>query len=80
MKRKEFLSTLAMIPFMGGTMKLNDLKNITDEHQHTERMPLLFVGHGNPMNAIDDNAFSRAWKEMGTKLPKPQAILSVSAH
>ena len=43
-------------------------------------MPALFVGHGNPMNAILDNAYSRAWAEIGASLPKPQAILCVSAH
>ncbi|HXT09300.1 MAG TPA: 4,5-DOPA dioxygenase extradiol [Roseiarcus sp.] len=46
----------------------------------TPRLPALFVGHGNPMNAIDDNAYSRAWAEIGARLPKPQAILCVSAH
>lgn len=45
-----------------------------------ERMPLLFVGHGSPMNAIEENEFSASWKELGQKLPKPKAILSVSAH
>ncbi len=44
------------------------------------RMPVLFVGHGSPMNAIEDNAFSRAWTRMGSELPRPRAILSVSAH
>ena len=44
------------------------------------KMPVLFVGHGNPMNAIEDNAFSRAWAEVGQALPRPQAILCVSAH
>lgn len=44
------------------------------------RMPVLFVGHGNPMNAIEDNAFSRAWTRVGSELPRPRAILSVSAH
>lgn len=43
-------------------------------------MPVLFVGHGSPMNAIEDNPFSAAWEQLGTVLPKPQAILSVSAH
>jgi 4,5-DOPA dioxygenase extradiol len=43
-------------------------------------MPALFVGHGNPMNAIEDNSYSRAWAEIGASLPKPQAILCVSAH
>ncbi len=46
----------------------------------TPRLPALFVGHGNPMNAIDDNAYSRAWAALGASLPKPQAILCVSAH
>ena len=44
------------------------------------RMPVLFVGHGSPMNAIEDNEFSRAWGELGTSLPRPKAILCVSAH
>jgi 4,5-DOPA dioxygenase extradiol len=43
-------------------------------------MPVLFVGHGSPMNAIEDNEFSRTWREIGRKLPKPRAILCVSAH
>lgn len=43
-------------------------------------MPVLFVGHGNPMNAIEDNEFSRAWEDVGKALPRPRAILCVSAH
>ena len=43
-------------------------------------MPMMFVGHGNPMNAILDNSFSRTWKDIGKKLPRPEAILSISAH
>lgn len=46
----------------------------------TEKMPVLFVGHGSPMNAIEDNEFARAWTEAGKALPKPRAILCVSAH
>lgn len=45
-----------------------------------ERMPALFVGHGSPMNAIEDNRFSREWEALGARLPRPEAILSVSAH
>lgn len=44
------------------------------------RMPVLFVGHGSPMNAVEDNPFSRTWVEAGRALPRPRAILSVSAH
>lgn len=43
-------------------------------------MPVLFVGHGSPMNAIEKNKYSEAWKAMGKKLPKPRAILCISAH
>lgn len=46
----------------------------------SERMPVLFVGHGNPMNAIEDNTFSRTWTALGQQLPEPQAIVVISAH
>ena len=42
--------------------------------------PVLFLGHGSPMNAIEDNAWSRAWRALGERLPRPRAILCVSAH
>jgi 4,5-DOPA dioxygenase extradiol len=45
-----------------------------------DRMPVLFVGHGSPMNAIEDNEFSRAWIEAGKSLPRPKSVLCVSAH
>jgi 4,5-DOPA dioxygenase extradiol len=49
--------------------------------QHaSERMPVLFVGHGSPMNAIESTPFSQAWEGMGRRLPRPRAILCVSAH
>ena len=44
------------------------------------RMPVLFIGHGSPMNAIEDNEFSRAWLAAGKALPHPKAILCISAH
>jgi len=43
-------------------------------------MPVLFLGHGSPMNAIEDNPWSRAWRELGASLPRPRAVLCVSAH
>ena len=46
----------------------------------TARMPVLFVGHGSPMNAIEDNEFSRGWARAAAEIPKPRAILCVSAH
>lgn len=44
------------------------------------RMPALFIGHGSPMNTLEDNGYTRAWREMGQHLPRPRAVLVVSAH
>lgn len=46
----------------------------------TKKMPILFVGHGSPMNAIEDNDYSRGWAKIANEIPKPEAILSISAH
>jgi 4,5-DOPA dioxygenase extradiol len=46
----------------------------------TGRLPALFIGHGNPMNAIQDNATTRAWAALGRALPRPKAVLCISAH
>lgn len=46
----------------------------------TVRMPVLFVGHGSPMNAIEDNQYTGKWIEIARRIPKPEAILSISAH
>ena len=43
-------------------------------------MPALFIGHGSPMNTLELNGYTRAWRELGRKLPRPRAILCVSAH
>lgn len=45
-----------------------------------EKMPALFIGHGNPMNAIEENEYTATWREIGQALTKPKAILTVSAH
>ncbi len=47
---------------------------------HDRRMPVVFFGHGNPMNALDDNAHTRSWAALGAELPRPRAVLSISAH
>ena len=43
-------------------------------------MPALFIGHGSPMNAIENNPFSRSLERLAQDLPRPRAILCVSAH
>lgn len=44
------------------------------------KMPALFIGHGSPMNALEDNGFTDAWKALGRQLPQPKALLVISAH
>lgn len=46
----------------------------------TQRLPAIFLGHGNPMNALANNAWTRGWAAIGKSLPRPRAVLSVSAH
>ena len=48
--------------------------------QNTEKMPLLFLGHGSPMNAIEENEFVNGFRKVGSEIPTPAAILCISAH
>lgn len=60
---------------------LHGLRNFGEELPlRDERMPLLFVGHGNPMNAIEENDFTRGWREAAEAVPLPAAVLCISAH
>ncbi|MBS4432746.1 4,5-DOPA dioxygenase extradiol [Pectobacterium punjabense] len=47
---------------------------------NTSRMPALFLGHGSPMNVLESNAYTQAWQTLGETLPRPKAIIAVSAH
>lgn len=80
MDRKDFLKTMALLPLGAAGLKLNALQNATKNFTATERMPVLFLGHGNPMNALDDNIFTRGFQAVAKDLPKPRAILCISAH
>ncbi|MFZ5940391.1 MAG: 4,5-DOPA dioxygenase extradiol [Bacteroidota bacterium] len=53
---------------------------IFSELPASEKMPALFIGHGSPMNAIEDNQFVEGWRKLGNSLPPPAAILCISAH
>ncbi|NWJ53197.1 MAG: dioxygenase, partial [Bacteroidetes bacterium] len=61
-------------------MNLNDLQNISDSFNNTQRMPVLFLGHGSPMNAIEENQFVQGFRKIASEIPKPNAILCISAH
>lgn len=80
MKRKDFLQLLSVLPLAGFAMNLNKFKILTDPFENTETFPVLFVGHGSPMNAIEQNEFTNGWQNVSRNLPKPSAILCISAH
>lgn len=62
------------------TMKLSAVNTITSGFETTEKMPVLFLGHGSPMNAIEENEFVAGFRKTGAEIPHPKAILVVSAH
>jgi 4,5-DOPA dioxygenase extradiol len=60
---------------------LSDLHRFSlDLPRQEKRTPLLFIGHGSPMNGIEHNRFSQTWQQKGRELPRPRAILVISAH
>lgn len=59
---------------------LNELNKITRTFTNTAKMPVLFVGHGNPMNAIEENIFVEGFRNIASRIEKPNAILCISAH
>lgn len=79
MNRKEFIKVMSILPLGFGGIKefYNNMESLPDSEQ---TMPVLFIGHGSPMNAIQQNSFTEALRKAGTKLPKPKAIMVVSAH
>jgi len=80
MNRKEFIKSLALLPILTSTMKLNELEKIAAPMRSTGKMPVLFLGHGSPMNAIEENEFVRGFRKVGKEIQKPNAILCISAH
>lgn len=78
MERKEFLKLLtaaAMITSLSGFRRFTSALGEQDQ-----KMPVLFVGHGSPTNAIEDNEFTQRWKKLAKEIPQPAAVLVVSAH
>lgn len=59
---------------------LNELKDFSRLFSNTETMPLLFLGHGSPMNAIEENEFVKGFRDIAKRIPQPNAILCISAH
>lgn len=79
MERKEFIKSAIMGAI--GITTLSAFKNFTDALPEQEQlMPVLFVGHGSPMNGILDTEFSRRWTQLAKEITEPKAVLVISAH
>lgn len=80
MTRTQFLAALSALPAGGTLLNRQAFESLTKALPSTEPMPVLFIGHGSPMNAINDNPYVQGWKRTAKQLPRPAAILVVSAH
>src|SRR5690606_32037051 len=79
MQRKQFIKTL--LTGVAGMTTLTAFNRFTDSLGEQEQlMPVLFIGHGSPMNGILDNEFSQKWAKLAKEIPTPKAVLVVSAH
>jgi 4,5-DOPA dioxygenase extradiol len=79
MNRKEFIRLITLSPIIT-SMTLQELNAASSHFKNSPMMPILFIGHGSPMNAIEHNEFTAQWKKIAQNLPRPQAILCISAH
>lgn len=81
MNRKIFLKTIiSALPATLWTMKINAFNTILENWENTPKMPVLFLGHGSPMNAIVENEFVQGFRKVSSEIETPKAIVVVSAH
>ena len=78
MNRKNFITLFSGGIAMASIQPFYDWTKGLGEEE--EKMPVLFIGHGSPMNAIEDNEFSKRWQKMGKEIRTPKAVVVVSAH
>lgn len=71
---------MAALPLTGAALKVSSLRELSQNFEATEKFPVLFLGHGSPMNAIEENEFVDGFRNIGRTLEKPTAILVISAH
>jgi 4,5-DOPA dioxygenase extradiol len=79
MERKKFIKTIVTGATIMTTLSAFN-KFTSDLKEQEQLMPVLFVGHGSPMNGIEDNEFSERWVQMAKEIPTPAAVLVISAH
>jgi 4,5-DOPA dioxygenase extradiol len=80
MKRVDFIRNLAILPLATERRMLQSLFDMIDKKSESELQPVLFLGHGSPMNAIEENEFVKGFRDISKTLGKPKAVLCISAH
>lgn len=80
MKRSHFIRSITLLSLLSSTMKASALKKLSDSLSPSPKMPVLFLGHGSPMNAIEENEFVKGFRKVGKEIETPKAILCISAH
>lgn len=80
MDRNSFIRILGLTPFLSSMKTPNELYNNLNSLPNSEKMPVLFLGHGSPMNAIQENEFVAGFRTIANTLPTPNAIICISAH
>lgn len=80
MNRRRFIESIALAPLSLHAMDLKDLRNVSDSFSASDKMPVFFVGHGSPMNGIENNGFSETWEDLPKQFPTPSAVICISAH
>ena len=78
MERKNFIKVITGGIAMASIQPFYNWSKALQEEE--EKLPILFIGHGSPMNAIEDNEFTKRWTQMGKEIPTPKAVVVISAH
>ena len=80
MNRRSFLGSAILFPLAIMAMTNKEIFDMLSDAENNITMPALFVGHGNPMNAIEENEFVTGFRNIAASIPKPLAVLCISAH
>lgn len=81
MRRSRFLKLMGGTISLGAIGSISTLETLVKSLPETDsKMPVLFIGHGSPMNGIEDNVYSQYWKKLASEIEKPKAVLCISAH
>jgi 4,5-DOPA dioxygenase extradiol len=80
MTRRRFLQSTALLAALGARANAKGLASMVEKIGAEKKMPVLFVGHGSPMNGIEENEFVAGFRAISRDIPRPEAVVCVSAH